>query len=128
MKCLGEVVLLPAVEKGRDGVSRRATEHPANTLGSSNTKVSLFQAYSTAVQPFRTVVNTTPMPNPFATLAKLDQEKTCHLHHAGDMVRALTDGIVKMDQIYQCRGVVTAANQAGNVSFLFFFYLMVWGM
>ena len=63
-------------------------------------------------------MNTSPTPNPFATLAKLDQDKTCHLHHAGDMVRALTDGIAKMDQIYQCRGVVTAANQSGSVSFL----------
>ena len=87
----------------------------------SNTKVSLFQAYSTAVQPFRSVVNSTPAPNPFATLAKLDQEKTCHLHHAADMLRALTDGIVKMDQVYPCRGQIVAANQAGSVSIGHFF-------
>lgn len=49
-------------------------------------------------------------------MAKLDQEKTCHLHHAADMVKGLTDGIVKMDQVMACRGVVTAANLAENVS------------
>lgn len=49
-------------------------------------------------------------------MAKLDQEKTCHLHHAADMMRALTDGVVKMEQVYACRGMVTAANQAANVS------------
>jgi hypothetical protein len=43
-------------------------------------------------------------------MAKLDQDKTCHLHHAADVVRALTDGLVKMEQVYACRGHVTAAN------------------
>lgn len=89
-------------------------EHATNNP--SNTKVSLFQAYSTAVQPFRSVISTTPTPNPFATLAKLDQDKTCHLHHAADMMRALTEGIVKMDQVYACRGSVVAANQTRNTS------------
>ena len=49
-------------------------------------------------------------------MAKLDQDKTCHLHHAADMMRALTDGVVKMEQVYACRGMVTAADQTGNVS------------
>lgn len=89
------------------------------TTDNSNTKVALFQAYSTAVQPFRTVIDTTPTPNAFSTLAKLDQDKTCHLHHAADMLRALTDGIVKMDQLYSCRGEVVAANQASSVSWTF---------
>lgn len=89
-------------------------EHVTNNP--SNTKVSLFQAYSTAVQPFRNVISATPTPNPFATLAKLDQDKTCHLHHAADMMRALTEGIVKMDQVYACRGSVVAANQTRNTS------------
>lgn len=82
----------------------------------SNTKVALFQAYSTAVQPFRTVVDNTPTPNAFSTLAKLDEDKTCRLHHAADMLRALTDGLVKMDQLYSCRGEVVAANQVSSVS------------
>ncbi|PKY06053.1 hypothetical protein P168DRAFT_280902 [Aspergillus campestris IBT 28561] len=96
----------PSFQGGR--VNRKYREVP------SNTKVGLFQAYATAVQPFRSVIDSTPAPNPFTTMAKLDQDKTCHLHHAADMMRALTDGVVKMEQVYACRGMVTAANQAAN--------------
>lgn len=98
----------PYFQAGR--VNRKYREVP------SNTKVALFQAYATAVQPFRSVINSTRIPSPFSTMAKLDQEKTCHLHHAADMVRALTEGITKMDQVYACRGYVTAANLVEKVS------------
>ncbi|PYH99503.1 hypothetical protein BO71DRAFT_405289 [Aspergillus ellipticus CBS 707.79] len=98
----------PLFQGGR--VNRKYREVP------SNTKVALFQAYATAVQPFRTVINNTRIPSPFSTMAKLDQDKTCHLHHAADVVRALTDGVVKMDQVLACRGVITAANLAEKTS------------
>ncbi|KAJ5092181.1 hypothetical protein NUU61_007051 [Penicillium alfredii] len=94
----------PSFEAGR--VNRKYREVP------SNTKVSLFQAYATAVQPFRTVIDNARAPNAFSTLAKLDQDKTCHLHYAADMVRGLTDGLMKMEQVYACRGFVTAASLA----------------
>lgn len=48
-------------------------------------------------------------------MAKLDQEKTCHLYYAADMIRGLTDGLMKMDQVYACRGFVTAANLSISV-------------
>jgi hypothetical protein len=48
-------------------------------------------------------------------MAKLDQEKTCHLHYAADMIRGLTDGLLKMEQVYACRGFVTAANLSEKV-------------
>lgn len=92
----------PSFEAGR--VNRKYREVP------SNTKVSLFQAYATSLQPFRTVIENTRQPNAFTTLAKLDQEKTCHLHYAADMIRGLTEGLMKMDQVHACRGFVTAAN------------------
>ncbi|KAE8150989.1 pyridine nucleotide-disulfide oxidoreductase-domain-containing protein [Aspergillus avenaceus] len=98
----------PYFQAGR--VHRKYREVP------SNTKVAFFQAYATAVQPFRTVINSTRIPSPFSTMAKLDQEKTCHLHHAADVVRGLTEGIVKMDQVYACRGAVTAANLVERTS------------
>lgn len=75
----------------------------------------MFQAYATAVQPFRTVIDNARAPNAFSTLAKLDQDKTCHLHYAADMVRGLTDGLMKMEQVYACRGFVTAASLAERV-------------
>lgn len=67
------------------------------------------------MQPFRTVVENTRLPNAFSTVAKLDQDKTCHLHYAADMVRSLTDGLLKMEQVQACRGFVTAANLAERV-------------
>ncbi|KAL2869969.1 uncharacterized protein BJX67DRAFT_378524 [Aspergillus lucknowensis] len=100
---LGKIVWIdPYFQAGR--LNRKYREVP------SNTKVALFQAFATATQPFRSVISSTRVPNAFTTMAKLDQEKTCHLHHAADVVRALTDGIVKMDQVYACRGRVSAAN------------------
>ncbi|KAJ5577837.1 uncharacterized protein N7459_006801 [Penicillium hispanicum] len=92
----------PTFEAGR--VERKYREVP------SNTKVSFFQSYATAVQPFRTVIENTRHPSAFSTIAKLDQDKTCHLHYAADMVRGLTDGLTKMEQVYACRGFVTAAD------------------
>ncbi|KAJ6120298.1 hypothetical protein N7523_004578 [Penicillium sp. IBT 18751x] len=92
----------PSFESGR--VHRKYREVP------SNTKVALFQAYATATQPFKTVIENSPRPNAFSTLAKLDQEKTCHLHYAADMIRDLTDGLIKMDPVHAYRGFVTAAN------------------
>lgn len=77
--------------------------------------MALFQAYATATQPFKTVIENTHLPNAFSTMAKLDQEKTCHLHYAADMVRGLTDGLMKMEQVYACRGFVTAASLAEKV-------------
>jgi hypothetical protein len=49
-------------------------------------------------------------------MAKLDQEKTCHLGYAADMIRGLTDGLIKMDQVHACRGFVTAANLSSRVN------------
>ncbi|KAL4774072.1 hypothetical protein BDW60DRAFT_215494 [Aspergillus nidulans var. acristatus] len=102
-KQLGNIVWVdPLFQGGR--VDLKYREVP------SNTKVALFQAYATATQPFRSVINSTRIPNAFTTMAKLDQHKTCHLHHAADVARALIEGLVKMDQVHACRGHVTAAN------------------
>lgn len=78
--------------------------------------MSLFQSYAQAVQPFRNVISSTPTPNAFSTMTKLDQNKGCHLSYAADMCRALTDGLLKLDQVYKCQGIVTAADLK-NVSF-----------
>ncbi|CAI7674262.1 unnamed protein product [Penicillium pancosmium] len=99
---LGSIAWIdPSFESGR--VNRKYREVP------SNTKVSFFQSYATSLQPFRTIIENTPRPNAFTTMAKLDQEKTCHLHYAADMIRGLTNGLVKMEQVYAYQGFVTAA-------------------
>ncbi|EAW15118.1 uncharacterized protein ACLA_057740 [Aspergillus clavatus NRRL 1] len=108
-KQVGKVAWVdPFFQAGR--VGRKYREVP------SNTKVSFFQAYATGVQPFRAVVSSSRIPNAFTTLAKLDQDKTCQLEHGAEMVEALTEGIVKMDRVVQCRGLVVAANLAENTS------------
>jgi hypothetical protein len=72
--------------------------------------VALFQSFATATQPFQKVIDNSRTPNAFTTLAKIDQDKTCHLAYAADMIRGLTDGLLKLDQVHAFRGFVAAAN------------------
>lgn len=81
----------------------------------SNTKVALFQSFATATQPFQKVIENSRSPNAFTTLAKLDQDKTCSLGYAADMIRGLTDGLMKMEQVNAFRGFVAAANLNSEV-------------
>lgn len=46
---------------------------------------------------------------------KLDQDDTCSLHYAADMVKDLTAGLLKMKQVSSFRGEVTSANFEDNV-------------
>lgn len=85
------------------------SDRPTNPH-TSNTKVALFHSFATATQPFQTVIENSRSPNAFTTLAKLDQDKTCSLGYAADMIRGLTDGLVKMEQVNAFRGFVAAAN------------------
>ncbi|KAJ5088200.1 hypothetical protein N7456_011816 [Penicillium angulare] len=122
---LGKIAWVdPSFESGR--VNRKYREVPrwvqssersfkvsgsiTNSYINSNTTVKLFQTYSTVWESFRTVVENTPQPNAFTVLDKLDPNKTCRLHYAADMVRDLTDGLVKRDDVLPCRGFVTAAS------------------
>lgn len=84
----------------------------------SNTKVLFFQAFATGTQPFRRIIRSTPLPNAFSTLMKLDQDQTCSLHYAADMCRALTDGLLKMDAVVQVRGEVVSADLDDTVSLI----------
>lgn len=76
----------------------------------SNTKVALFESFATATQPFQKIIDTTPSPNAFTALAQLGADKTCALGYAADMIRGLTDGLLKMDQVKAFRGIVAGAN------------------
>ncbi|KAH8701120.1 pyridine nucleotide-disulfide oxidoreductase-domain-containing protein [Talaromyces proteolyticus] len=92
----------PSFDGGR--VNRKYREVP------SNTKVSFFQAFATGAQPFRNIIQKTPTPNAFTVMNKLEQGDTCSLHYAADMCRALTDGLLNLDQVSQYRGTVVAAD------------------
>jgi hypothetical protein len=62
------------------------------------------------------VIDNTKSPNAFTKLAKLDQESTCTLGFAADVVRDLTAGLLKMEQVYACHGSVKSANLNETVS------------
>lgn len=47
---------------------------------------------------------------------KLDQDETCSLHYAADMIKDLTAGLMKMKQVSPFRGEVMSANFEDNVS------------
>ncbi|PCH01350.1 FAD-dependent pyridine nucleotide-disulfide oxidoreductase [Penicillium occitanis (nom. inval.)] len=82
----------------------------------SNTKVSFFRSYATGVQPFRNIAQTAKTPNAFSVMNKLDQDETCSLHYAADMIKDLTAGLMKMKQVSPFRGEVMSANFEDNKS------------
>ncbi|KAF5015215.1 hypothetical protein F66182_13532, partial [Fusarium sp. NRRL 66182] len=82
----------------------------------SNTKVSFFRSYATGVQPFRNIAQTAKTPNAFSVMNKLDQDETCSLHYAADMIKDLTAGLLKMKEVSPFRGEVMSANFEDNKS------------
>ncbi|KAJ5677391.1 uncharacterized protein N7477_003024 [Penicillium maclennaniae] len=93
----------PSFESGR--VHRKYREVPSPLPG-------LRHSYSALQDRHRELMSSQCI----STLAKLDQEKTCHLHYAADMIRDLTDGLIKMDPVHAYRGFVTAANLVEKTS------------
>ncbi|ETS85289.1 hypothetical protein PFICI_03314 [Pestalotiopsis fici W106-1] len=80
----------------------------------SNTKVGLFLAYGEATEPFRQVIESTPKPNAITALQELPQDGTCSLGKAGDMLKLLSDGLVKHPRIDLHQGKVTEASLDGT--------------
>ncbi|KAH8673340.1 pyridine nucleotide-disulfide oxidoreductase-domain-containing protein [Xylariales sp. PMI_506] len=76
----------------------------------SNTKVGLFLTYARATKPFREIIEATPTPNAITALEELPQDGTCSLYYAGDMLQALSDGLVKHERVELYQGRVTEAN------------------
>ncbi|KAF2083677.1 hypothetical protein K490DRAFT_51050 [Saccharata proteae CBS 121410] len=91
----------PKFEAGR--VNARYREVP------SNTKVKLFIDFAEAVQPFRSILESTPSPNAITELRQLRQDKGCNLGKAADMCLMLTDGLSKNPSIQQTHGSVRGA-------------------
>ena len=91
----------------------------------SNTKVSLFINYATAVAPFRKIVSGTPSrsrweepsesdgvavsnekPDKLQALRDMDPEKGCKLSHAADMILMLTEGLKRTPGVITQQGRV----------------------
>ncbi|KAI2617833.1 pyridine nucleotide-disulfide oxidoreductase-domain-containing protein [Hypoxylon sp. NC1633] len=77
----------------------------------SNTKVSHFLKYFTAVKPFRRIAETTPQPNAITALQNLPRNETCSLSYAGDMLQMLSDGLLKDRRVASWQGIVTGAKR-----------------
>ncbi|KAK5655478.1 hypothetical protein OQA88_5749 [Cercophora sp. LCS_1] len=75
----------------------------------SNTKAALFLQYARALEPFRQICDASPEPNPVRAIEALDQEKTCSLGLAGNMLRYLTNGLTSHERIEATPGFVTGA-------------------
>ncbi|KAH8202912.1 hypothetical protein TruAng_002965 [Truncatella angustata] len=76
----------------------------------SNTKVGLFLAYAQATKPFLEVLENTPKPNAVTALEDLPQDSTCSLGYAGDMLKLLSDGLVKHPRVERHEGKVAEAS------------------
>lgn len=93
----------------------------------SNTKVALFVEYATAVAPFRKIVSNTPSrsrweepsesdgvavngkTDKLQALRSLEQNKSCQLSHAADMLLMLTEGLSKTPGVIPQKSQVTDA-------------------
>ncbi|KAI1406817.1 pyridine nucleotide-disulfide oxidoreductase-domain-containing protein [Hypoxylon sp. FL1857] len=75
----------------------------------SNTKVCHFLAYVHAVKSFREIAQSASKPNAVTVLQNLPQDDTCSLHHAGDMLQMLSDGLLKDNRVSSWTGTVTDA-------------------
>ncbi|KAK3330447.1 pyridine nucleotide-disulfide oxidoreductase-domain-containing protein [Apodospora peruviana] len=91
----------PSFSGGR--INRKYREVP------SNTTAGLFLEYSKALDPFRQLCEAAPKPNAVTAVQDLPQDQTCSLHHAGDMLQLLTDGLVRHERVETCLGQVTGA-------------------
>lgn len=55
-------------------------------------------------------MSTAKTPNAFSVMNKLDQDETCSLHYAADLIKDLTAGLLKMKQVSAFRGEVRSAD------------------
>ncbi|TAQ84923.1 hypothetical protein B7494_g6750 [Chlorociboria aeruginascens] len=82
----------------------------------SNTKVKLFIAYASEPPAFRDVVRETEKPNAYTRLQDLEQENTCKIAEAADLVIMLTKGLDIEKGVSKQVGCVTGASWS-EVSF-----------
>ncbi|KAK3372586.1 pyridine nucleotide-disulfide oxidoreductase-domain-containing protein [Podospora didyma] len=78
----------------------------------SNTTVALFIKYAQAVQPLRAIHDAAaaePGPNAIKDLQSLDQDGTCKLSYAGDMLALLTKELTKHPRVKTYKGTVELA-------------------
>jgi hypothetical protein len=76
-------------------------------------------SYAEGVFPFREVEKETNAPNAYTYLQSLDQEKTCHIAQAADLVIMLTKGLDESKGVVKLLGNASSASWT-EVSSLYF--------
>jgi hypothetical protein len=61
-------------------------------------------SYAEGVSPFREVEKKAKVPNAYTFLRSLDQDKTCHIAQAADLVIMLTKGLNESKGVYKMLG------------------------
>lgn len=79
------------------------------TVWNSNTKVNRFMAYAEGVSPFREVAKEAKAPNAYTTLQDMDQDKTCHIAQAADLVIMLTKGLDESKGVFKLHSTASSA-------------------
>ncbi|KAH8789424.1 pyridine nucleotide-disulfide oxidoreductase-domain-containing protein [Hyaloscypha sp. PMI_1271] len=67
----------------------------------SNTKVNRFMFYAEGVSAFREAVKEAKAPNAYTVLQNLDQNKTCHIAQAADLITMLTGALNEPKGVYK---------------------------
>jgi hypothetical protein len=72
--------------------------------------------YARALKTFRDICDAAPQPNAITALQGLDFEMTCPLNHAADMLKLVSDGLLKHERVNPVLGNVTQAVRSSKVS------------
>lgn len=75
-----------------------------------------FVEYARALETFRDICDAAPQPNALTALQGLDLEMTCPLNHAADMLKLVSDGLLKHERVKAVLGNVTQAVRSPKVS------------
>ena len=67
-------------------------------------------SYAEGASPFRDVQMETKAPNAYTHLKQLDQDKTCHIAQAADLVIMLTNGLNESKGVYKQLGEAKSAD------------------
>jgi hypothetical protein len=67
-------------------------------------------SYAEGVSPFREVEKEAKAPNAYTFMKSLDQDKTCHIAQAADLVIMLTEGMNESKGVYKQQGKANSAD------------------
>ncbi|OCF41282.1 hypothetical protein I317_04940 [Kwoniella heveanensis CBS 569] len=76
---------------------------------SSNTKVGIYLDAIGSSSTCKKIIASTPSPNAIDELRSIDNEETCQLSLAGDMIKLLEAGVVGIEGVENCVGEVKEA-------------------